>query len=130
GRIALTCSLPDDLAEQDLLAIARFHFPGWDEDYLLLLVAEALKSESYIKAMEDIAKYAGHVARRNGRAAITVDDLNEAIERTMPAPQMAAGRAPAPARRKTRGSLARPSSAPGSEPVEEADALAARSGSG
>src|SRR5665213_2548555 len=40
GRTILTKTLPDELGEADLVAVAKKHFPDLDADYLDLIVAK------------------------------------------------------------------------------------------
>ena len=44
-RLLETVRLPDEICEDDLLAIARIHFPKLPEDYLRFVVNKALATE-------------------------------------------------------------------------------------
>lgn len=103
GRTLLTVRLPAELENADLLAVAKHHFPDVDEDYLDLIVAKAEQSESYLMAVESIAKRARFISRREGHAAVTLADLKTAISEVVPgatAPARPAPLAPAPAPHK------------------------------
>ena len=84
GRNLLKVRLPSELSEEDLLAVAKIHFPGIDPDYLALIAAKAMQSESYLKAMEAIAKRACYLARKSS-SPMTLDHLEAAIADVMPA---------------------------------------------
>lgn len=85
GREALRIALPNDLAHEDLLAVARIHFPGADEDLLGLVAAMALQSESYLKAVENIARRARFNATKRGAKKFALRDVEQAISEVMPA---------------------------------------------
>jgi hypothetical protein len=85
GRNLLTVNLPMDLSHADLIAVAKIHFPELDSDYLDLIAGKAMQSESYLKAVEAIAKRARYLARANRHRAITMGDLDAAINDVMPA---------------------------------------------
>ena len=94
GREALLVLLPNELAHDDLLAVARIHFPDADEDLLGLVAAMALQSESYLKAVENIARRARYSAAKRGRQKFTLDDVEQAIAEVMPASAPARAVAP------------------------------------
>ncbi len=90
NRVEISAQWPKhfqpELAHRAVDSLARWsRLPEWDADYLDLVIAAALKSESYIKALQDIAKYAGFLAQRRGHRAVTEDDLEDAIAKTCPA---------------------------------------------
>lgn len=84
GRTMLKIVLPNELDEEDLLAVARINFPELDEDYLGLIAAKAMQSESYLMAVEAIAKRTRFIARRDGHSTITLADLELAISEVLP----------------------------------------------
>ena len=109
GREALRVDLPDELSREDLLAVARVHFPEADEDLLGLIVGKAMQSESYLKAVENIAKRARYIAKKRGAKKLSLRDVDTAIAEVMPAPAAAPAPAPKPhtaAKRQTRRSRA------------------------
>ena len=59
GRTLLNVVLPRELDRQDVLAVARIHFPDVDEDCLMYIGATAMQSESYLQTMEAIANALG-----------------------------------------------------------------------
>ena len=72
-------NLPDALCAQsdcriqletaDLIAVARKHFPEFSENYLRLIAAKAMQSESYLATVQQIAKLARYIAKRDGSHA-------------------------------------------------------------
>lgn len=109
GREALRVLLPNELPHADLLAVARIHFPGADEDLLGLVAAMALQSESYLKAVENIARRARFTASKRGAKKFNLADVERAITEVMPTTAPAATvTAKLPAARPPR--LARPRS--------------------
>ncbi len=99
GRKVLQTILPGELEFDDLLAIAKIKCPDLDGDFQELIAAKALQSENYIMAVEAIGKRARYIARRDGHAAVTLDDVAQAIAEVIPAsaPAPAAAARPAPA---------------------------------
>jgi len=109
GREALRVSLPNELAHEDLLAVARIHFPGADEDLLGLVASMALQSESYLKAVENIARQARFNAGKRRAANFNLADVELAISEVMPSAATApAATSPAPAVAAVKKSAARP----------------------
>jgi hypothetical protein len=85
GRIAPPVVLPSELGWDELLAVARVHFPDLDPDYGELIASRAMQSEGYLKSFEQTAKYALHLAQQAGRPSPTLEDIQQAIGRMMPA---------------------------------------------
>jgi hypothetical protein len=106
GRTLLTKRLPSELDPADLIAVAKIHFPELDADYLELIAAKAMQSESYLMAVEGIARRARFIARREGRAALALADVEKAIEEILPSSVVAAPAAPVAEGRKTPPPLA------------------------
>jgi hypothetical protein len=79
GRIALTARLPDVLGKHDLAAVARIHFPELGEKQLDAIIAAAMYSESYLKAVEDISSRARWIAHRRASDSISAADIRAAI---------------------------------------------------
>jgi hypothetical protein len=84
GREAMRISLPTELSHEDLLAVSRVHFPEASEGLLMLIVAKALQSESYLKAVESIAKRARYLAKKRNAKKLTLTDVETAIMDVMP----------------------------------------------
>jgi hypothetical protein len=84
GRTLLVVRLPSELSTADLIAIARKHFPKLNEDYLELIAAKAMQSESYLKAVEAIGKLSRFIARQAGRDEPTLADVDAAIAEYAP----------------------------------------------
>lgn len=68
GRIKLRRTLPDDLEETDLFAIAAALVPEADKATRTLLVAHAMRSEGYVAALESGAARARFFATKAGRS--------------------------------------------------------------
>lgn len=100
GRIMHTVTLPNELEPDDLMAVAKIHFPELDEDFLQVIVGTAMRSESYLMTVEAIARRVRYIARRDGHTSVTLADLKLAISEVMPSPA-----APPPARRAQENSL-------------------------
>ena len=115
GRMMRPVILPDNLGKDDLLAVAKCHFPDFDELLLKRIVARALISEGYIKNVEIAAKRARFIAREHGRQKVSLPDVREAIEEVLPetvAP-MERGEDAAPPSPSKRGTCAPPPPMPG-----------------
>lgn len=91
GRTMRKVILPDELDECDLIAVAKIHFPEFDEDYLALIAAKATQSESYLMTMESVSKLSRFIAKRDGHKQVEMEDLELAFSEILPA------RNPAPA---------------------------------
>jgi hypothetical protein len=78
GRVVRTVVLPEELTPAEMVDVARIHFPEMGTEYLELIADLASVSENYLQAVESIAKVARHRARRAGRVAVTVDDIEGA----------------------------------------------------
>ncbi len=111
GRVSLLVALPETLKKEDMFAVARLHFPRFGEAKLQLIIGAALKSESYLKAVEDIACRARWLGRKRGSESVNLQDVEAAIRDVVPeaadAPQPAAV-APAPAKRPPAPLIAQP----------------------
>lgn len=70
--------LPVKLSRGDLLAVARIHLPKIDSQLAALIAARAQGSDSYLAAIEVIAKRARYLATKAGRA-VGLDEIEAAI---------------------------------------------------
>lgn len=105
GRNHRAVQLPEELDAEDMIAVAKIHFPEMGKDYLELIADMASVSENYLQAVEAIAKLARYFARRDGHRNITVNDLEAASAEVIPrrvAPQCEAA-APAQGFERPRG---------------------------
>jgi hypothetical protein len=67
GRDFLPCVLPEALSEADLIAVARIHFRELSENALGYIANEARLAQSYLQAVEAIARRARFLAgKRDG----------------------------------------------------------------
>jgi hypothetical protein len=78
GRTLMTVKLPNDLDKEDLMSVARIHFPQMGENHLGFIAAQALLTENYLQAIEAIAKRARYLAGRSGRK-IALKDIDQAV---------------------------------------------------
>ena len=82
GRQALSCPLPDELSEADLIAVARIHFPELGENALDYIANEARLSQNYLQAVDAISSRAKHLASlRNGR--VSLKDVKTAVKEVL-----------------------------------------------
>lgn len=85
GRLLKTVELPDELSREDLLAVARIHFPKLAEPYLLYVVEKTVATErNYVSDLEKIATLARDNAQECGRALPSLDDIKSAIADVLP----------------------------------------------
>lgn len=91
-RILKTVQLPDELCEADLLAVAKIHFEGLQDDYLHQVVDLVLVTErNFVSDIEKIATLAKDNAREDGRKRLILADIEAAIAEVLPTiPQPAA----------------------------------------
>jgi hypothetical protein len=78
GRIAHHVPLPGTLSRDDLLKVAKIHFPELNGRILSLIVDEVVLSKSYLKALEDISRRARYLSKERG-ASIGLKDIDQAI---------------------------------------------------
>jgi len=104
GRSAATFTLPNTLEFEDLLSVAQLHFPGIDKDLLELIASKAMQSESYLQAMEHIAKRAQYLARRNGKKTVDEGSIEAAFRDILPSVQFVRTK---PEPKRDRGSAVR-----------------------
>ena len=84
GRNHRAVRLPAELSSEDMVAVARIHFPEMDDDYLALIADLAGMSENYLQAVEAISKLARYIARREGHRRITAADIEAAASEVIP----------------------------------------------
>jgi hypothetical protein len=84
GRNARTVSLPAVLDVEDLVAVARIHFPELSDSHLEIVARLAGIAQNYLHAVEAIAKLSRHVARREGHKRVTVGDIETAASEVLP----------------------------------------------
>lgn len=85
GRLLKTVELPESLSPEDLLAVARIHFPELEEDYLQYVVETMVAPErNYLSDLEKIAALARDNAQECGRKVPEVADIDSAIADVLP----------------------------------------------
>jgi hypothetical protein len=84
GRTAMALELPDRLTAEDMTALARLHFPELRESLIGMAVGAAKQSQSYLKAIEDIASRSRWLASKRGASGIALRDLESAIKDVVP----------------------------------------------
>ncbi len=84
GRVALHTTLPSDLSEDDLSAIAKHLLPEANKTSILRLVGIAEASDDYVAGMERIAKRARFFAKKSGRTSTLAQDVKKAVNELVP----------------------------------------------
>ena len=89
-RMLKTLKLPEEIGEEDLLAIARIHFSGLPEKSLRYVVNACVATHrNYVSDVAKIAAFAKEAARDAGREAIKIEDVLATIADVLPpAPQV------------------------------------------
>src|SRR5262249_35640922 len=88
-RFLKTVYLPNEICEEDLLAIARIHFPKLAEEYLRFVVKKALATErNFVSDIKRIAALAKDEAREQGRKPPLLADIKAAIADVLPIGQI------------------------------------------
>jgi hypothetical protein len=88
GRDFLPCVLPEVLSEDDLIAVARIHFPGFGDNALGYIANEARLSQNYLQAVEAIARRTRFLAGKRG-GAVKLKDIETAVSEVLPRRQLA-----------------------------------------
>lgn len=97
-RILMTVQLPNELCEDDLIAVAKIHFGKLHDAHLRSVVHKVLATErNYISDLEKIATLANYKAKAAGRTVPLLADINAALANVMPVAKPAAELAPQPA---------------------------------
>lgn len=78
--------LPEEIDEQEKLAVAAIHLPGFDADYLKYVVARvsAVRGSSVYAQIAKVAAMSWVVAREHGRKRPSVADIKEASSEVLP----------------------------------------------
>jgi hypothetical protein len=84
GRMAPVTTLPDDISQEDMLAVARINFPNIRPPYLKLIAAHAMRSEGLLHHIELVAKRAEFIAGEHRRAEPAREDVEQAIVEMLP----------------------------------------------
>jgi hypothetical protein len=84
GRIAEFRRLPETVAQQDMLAIAKALLPEGDADSLEALVIYARRSMKYLAAIEQTVKRARFVAQQGNRVEVNRADIKRAVREMLP----------------------------------------------
>lgn len=80
GRIMHYERLPEELSEEDMLAVAGALLPDAAGDCLRMLVAYARTSEKYLAGIESLARRALYVAAKAGRQKPSLVDVSTALK--------------------------------------------------
>lgn len=90
-RILKTVELPKELSEDDLLAVARIHFPNQREEYLQFIVDQAIATErNFVSDIGKIALLAKDNAQEAGRKLPILADIEAAMADVLPTPKQSA----------------------------------------
>ncbi len=114
GRTKRSVILRDSLTEDDLVAVARKHLPGFTRAFLKRVAGQALRSHHLLAALQNVAERARWIAQEAGRAQWIAADVSQAMEdclpqaagASLPPPGMEADPTPAASSRTTRPTLA------------------------
>lgn len=82
GRDFLPCVLPKFLSEEDLVAVARIHFPEMLDSSLGHIATLARVSENYLQAVEAIARRSRFLASKRGEN-VTIEDVDTATSEVL-----------------------------------------------
>jgi hypothetical protein len=83
GRISHYESLPADLSQDDLKAVAKTVLPEADSQVLTALAIYARSSARYLAAIDSIAKRSRFIAMRAGRAEVNTADVRKAMQESV-----------------------------------------------
>jgi hypothetical protein len=85
GRMAPAVVLSDVIPFDEIMAVARMHFPEIPDDLLGEIADRAILANGHLKNVELAGRRARFIARERGHAKPTVKDVQDAIEEMMPA---------------------------------------------
>jgi hypothetical protein len=83
GRISHYEDLPKNLSADDLMAVAKAVLPEASAHVCKVLAAYAQSSERYLAAIDSIAMRARYIAKLDGRAEATTDDVRTAMNESV-----------------------------------------------
>jgi hypothetical protein len=83
GRIKHYEPLPLDLAQADLMAVAKSVLPEADSQVLRALAIYARSSARYLAAIDSISTRARYLAMKDGRSAATTADVKKAMQESV-----------------------------------------------
>jgi hypothetical protein len=83
GRLGDEVALPGDLADDDLLAIAKHSLPEGTAGMHLMLVAVAKKTEGYVASIEKVVRKCRYAVKQQGRSDVTAGILKPICEEVM-----------------------------------------------
>jgi DNA transposition AAA+ family ATPase len=86
GRVGASLTLPEDLPNEDLVAVARRLCPTLSDRLVSLLASCAAFSDGYVATLEDLAERLRFYAGRGGRSIPSEDDVDAAVLRVMGKP--------------------------------------------
>ncbi len=77
--------LPEELPRDEMIAVARIHFPGLSVDHLEWIVRQVRAFQgSVLSCIENIARLSRIHAEEGGRASLKLDDIKLAISECLP----------------------------------------------
>lgn len=84
-RLLKTVELPNEIPQEDLLAIARIRLPGVPAKWLKYVVAAAsIPERCYTVDVDNIAVHARILASEAGREEITFEDIENGVREVVP----------------------------------------------
>ncbi len=78
--------LPEEITEEEKLAVARIHFPGYDENYLLAVTKQVsvVEGSSIYALIQKVARMSWAIANEHGREKPVYADIKEAVSEVLP----------------------------------------------
>lgn len=84
GRSKRAVVLPDSLTEDDLVAVARMHLPGFTRAFLKRVAGKALQTDHLLAALQNVAVRARWIAQESGRDKWIAADVTQAMQDCLP----------------------------------------------
>lgn len=84
GRTYRVVQLPITIGREDVMAVARIHFPGLADCFYSQFADLARVSKNYLQSVEAISKLARYISKKNGHKRIMVDDIKAAADELIP----------------------------------------------
>ena len=78
--------LPEEISEAEKLAVARIHFPGYPENYLLAVTkrVSVVRASSIYALIQKVARMSWAIANEHGRERPVYADIKEAASEVLP----------------------------------------------
>lgn len=83
GRETITYRIPDELNDEDVVAVAKVRFQSLPEKQLKQLVSRAMQTGQPLPAIDAIAKRAIFLAKKSGHGVPSIEDINLAADQVV-----------------------------------------------